>query len=53
MVGVPRGCMEISGEFSMKLLGNFLKNSGKFPEILGDTRGVQHDQDFDVWSGPK
>ena len=30
-------------KFSEKILGIFRENSGKFPEIMGDTRGVQHD----------
>ena len=37
--GVPRGCMEISGEF----LVIFREISRKFPKIVGVIRGVQHD----------
>ena len=36
---IPRGHMKISE----KILGNFHDNSGECTEIVGDTRGVQHD----------
>ena len=43
--GVYGNFWEIAGlvEISEKILGIFRENSGKFPEIMGDTtRGVQH-----------
>ena len=58
--GVGRGVMGIweydggtSGVYGnfweiLKFLRIFLDNSGKFPEIVGDTRGVQHDIALDV-----
>ena len=41
-MGYPGGVWKFL-EKSEKILGIFRENSGKFPEIMGDTRGVQHD----------